>query len=67
MAFEEISADKKNIELYDINRFKSSKYNDIFRLRIGSYRAIFRIIDNELIVYIFDIGSRGDIYKRLKL
>ncbi|WP_446449904.1 type II toxin-antitoxin system RelE family toxin [Tuanshanicoccus lijuaniae] len=67
MAFEEISADKKNIELYDINRFKSSKYKDIFRLRIGSYRAIFRIIDNELIVYIFDIGSRGDIYKRLKL
>ena len=33
-------------------------YDDIFRLRIGDYRDIFRIIDNELLVYVFDIGSR---------
>ena len=29
------------------------------------YRAVFRIIGNELIVYVFDIGARGDIYKKL--
>lgn len=35
------------------------------RLRVGKYRVIFRYsVDNEIeIVYIIDIGSRGDIYK----
>lgn len=58
-AFEEISKDKENILFYDIKKFHSKSYDEIFRLRIGNYRAIFRIIDNELIVYIFDIGARG--------
>lgn len=64
-AFDEISHDKEKIYLYDIKKFYSKNYNDIFRLRIGSYRAVFRIIENELLVYVFDIGSRGDIYKGL--
>lgn len=34
-----------------------------FRLRIGDYRAIYEIDDGQLIVTIFNIGSRGDIYK----
>lgn len=41
-------------------------YNDgRMRLRVGKYRVIYRYdIDNELkILYIIDIGSRGDIYK----
>ena len=41
-------------------------YNDgRLRLRVGKYRVIYRYgIDNELkILYIIDIGSRGDIYK----
>ena len=41
-------------------------YNDgRMRLRVGKYRDIYRYdIDNELkILYIIDIGSRGDIYK----
>lgn len=35
------------------------------RLRVGRYRVIYRYdIDNQLkILYIIDIGSRGDIYK----
>lgn len=35
------------------------------RLRVGKYRVIYRYdIDNEIkILYIIDIGSRGDIYK----
>ena len=35
------------------------------RLRVGKYRVIYRYdVDNELkILYIIDIGSRGDIYK----
>ena len=41
-------------------------YNDgRMRLRVGKYRVIYRYdIDNELeILYIINIGSRGDIYK----
>ena len=63
-AFEEIAQDNGNVKYYDVKKFYSKTYDDIFRLRIGGYRAIFRIIDNELLVYVFDIGARGDIYKK---
>jgi len=35
------------------------------RLRVGKYRIIFIIAerDNEEILFVIDIGSRGDIYK----
>ena len=32
-----------------------------FRLRVGDFRIVYDIIDDEIIVY--EIGSRGDIYK----
>lgn len=32
-----------------------------YRLRIGDYRALFDIIDNEIVVH--EIGLRGQIYK----
>ena len=41
-------------------------YSDnVYRLRIGKYRIIYKItVDtNGDLVYIIDIGSRGDIYK----
>lgn len=66
-AFAELAENKKNIQFYDVKKFQSKNYDDIFRLRIGDYRAIFRVIDNELLVYIFDIGTRGDIYKKLNV
>ena len=34
-----------------------------WRLRVGSWRAVCEIINNELIIYILKIGSRGDVYK----
>ena len=66
-AFEELAEDKENIKSYDVKKFYSKTYKDIFGLRIGDYRAVFRIIDNELLVYAFDIASRGDIYKKLNV
>ena len=66
-AFEELAEDKENIKSYDVKKFYSKTYEDIFILRIDDYRAVFRIIDNELLVYVFDIGSRGDIYKKLNV
>ena len=66
-AFEELAEDNENVKSYDVKKFYSKTYDDIFRLRIGDYRAVFHIIDNELLVYVFDIGSRGDIYKKLNV
>jgi len=34
-----------------------------FRLRIGRYRAVYEIDNGQLMVMVFNIGSRGDVYK----
>ncbi|WNQ11943.1 type II toxin-antitoxin system RelE/ParE family toxin [Paenibacillus aurantius] len=36
---------------------------DQFRLRIGSYRVVFSVFNDQLIVVVIRIGSRGDVYK----
>ena len=63
-AFADLAEDNENIHSYDVKKYHSKNYNDIFRLRIGDYRAIFRVIDDELLVFVFYIGVRGDIYKK---
>lgn len=63
-AFIEISEDPYEISNFDIKRYKSKNFNDIFRLRIGQYRAIFRIVDEEIIIKVFTIDKRGDVYKK---
>ena len=40
---------------------KSMIGRDGYRLRVGDYRLLFDVIDNEIAVY--DIGLRGQIYK----
>ena len=42
---------------------KMSGYDNFFRLRIGSFRIIYSIDNQNLIVEIIAIGNRGDIYK----
>ena len=37
--------------------------NDRFRLRQGSYRIIYSIEDDALIVYVIKIGHRKDVYR----
>ena len=34
-----------------------------YRIRVGTYRIIYDIFDNKLIVEIVNVGSRGDIYE----
>ena len=58
-AFKNISEEK--FQEYDIKKIKGQK--DFYRLRIGKYRAIYTIINDQLIILVLDIDSRGDIYK----
>lgn len=60
-AFLEIAEDKQNFSRYDIKKLRG--HEDSFRLRIGKNRAIFKVVDEKIIIIVFDIGSRGDIYK----
>lgn len=55
-----LSEDPRHPEL-DIKRMQGIENR--FRLRVGSYRVVYFIIDNELIIIVVKIGSRGDIYK----
>ena len=34
-----------------------------FRLRIGKYRFIYEVVEDERIIYVEKSGSRGDVYK----
>lgn len=43
--------------------WKPMQGSPYWRLRVGSWRAICEIINNELIVYVLKIGPRGDVYK----
>jgi mRNA interferase RelE/StbE len=36
---------------------------DEYRLRIGTYRVIYSVENNRLLIYIIKIGPRGDVYK----
>ncbi|HHW56442.1 MAG TPA: type II toxin-antitoxin system RelE/ParE family toxin [Clostridia bacterium] len=40
-------------------------YDNLYRLRVGDYRIIFTIEENELLIRILIIGNRGDVYKKL--
>ena len=62
-AFDEISQDLENIKYYDIKNLKSKE--NIFRLRIGKFRALFMKQNNELIILVINIVSRGEIYNDL--
>lgn len=48
-------------EMLNLKEIKGEK--DIYRLRIGKYRILLKVFYEEKIILIFDLGSRGDIYK----
>lgn len=41
---------------------KKMKNNHGFRLRVGNYRFLYDVVDEELIIYIENGDNRGDIY-----
>ncbi len=46
----------------DIKRLQG--YGDLFRLRVGSYRIIYSVDGEKLLIIVIDAGSRGQIYNR---
>lgn len=42
---------------------KLAGYKHSYRLRVGKFRALYKIIDKEVVIFVFDLDSRGDIYK----
>lgn len=58
-AFEQLADEPQHHEL-DI---KPLTGRDGFRLRIGNWRALYRIENDRLVILVVNIGPWGDIYK----
>jgi mRNA interferase RelE/StbE len=43
--------------------FKKLKGRDGYRIRIGNYRIIYKIFENELVIDVITLGHRKDVYK----
>ncbi len=37
---------------------------DEYRLRVGEYRVLYTVNDDTVLIYVVDINSRGDVYKK---
>ena len=48
----------------DIKKLKGKKSRGLLRLRVGDYRIIYTVDNGQLIVFVIDAGSRGQIYNR---
>lgn len=46
----------------DIKKLKGEKYPPLYRLRVGKYRIIYHIENDNIIIA--EIDTRGDIYKQ---
>ena len=55
-----LADDPKHSEL-DIKKMQG--VNNQFRLRIGSYRVVYSVFNDILVIVIIKFGSRGDVYK----
>lgn len=43
--------------------YKKLKGEEAFRIRVGSYRIIYEIDDNKIMITVVSVGHRKDIYK----
>ena len=44
------------------NGYKNLKSRDGYRIRIGDYRVIYEVFDDELVIDVIKLGHRKDIY-----
>ncbi len=50
------------LEPYELGKRLSGRYSGYFRYRIGDYRIIYEVQDDVLVVYVFRVGHRKDVY-----
>ena len=50
------------VNKYDIKQMQGVSA-ETYRLRLGKYRAIYRLYNDVLVIFVLDIDTRGDIYK----
>ena len=41
-------------------------YDDVFRIRVGMYRVLYRVEGRRLLIIILKIGHRRDVYRSLR-
>ena len=49
----------------DANVKKLVGYDDRYRLRVGDYRVIYDVINNQLLILIVGVGHRREIYRAM--
>lgn len=49
-------------ELLKVKKLKGA--DNLYRIRLGDYRVVYEIRNNELIVLVIKIGNRREVYKR---
>ncbi len=42
---------------------KLTGYDDVFRIRVGSYRVIYSVSGTKLVIVILKLGHRKDVYR----
>ena len=60
--FEKIDILATEQQNLDIKKLKSKK--DLYRLRIGNFRVIYRIINNKITILVIAVGHRKEIYQK---
>lgn len=61
--FELLKVDPFQHQELDIKKMKSKSL--LYRLRIGKFRFIYEVNNEEAIIFVYTGGSRGDIYKKI--
>jgi mRNA interferase RelE/StbE len=46
----------------DANVKRLAGYDDRYRLRVGDYRVIYQIVDEQLVILVVGVGHRREIY-----
>jgi mRNA interferase RelE/StbE len=54
-----------NLPNGDVKRMQGQEHPPYFRLRIGNIRALFIKDEANMEIFVFNIDSRGDVYKKV--
>jgi len=48
---------------YEMRNVKKLSDHPGYRLRVGDWRVVYTINDNELLIHVINVKTRGDVYK----